>query len=64
MGSQKLSDMLRYILTRRLAREQLGVVQDLGNTMIATSICGLGQVVANPILSVMKHFPEDLAKYF
>jgi NADH:ubiquinone oxidoreductase subunit F (NADH-binding)/NADH:ubiquinone oxidoreductase subunit E len=64
MGSQKLSDMIRYVLTRRLPREQLALVQDLGNTMTATSICGLGQVVANPILSVMKHFPEDLDKYF
>jgi NADH:ubiquinone oxidoreductase subunit F (NADH-binding)/NADH:ubiquinone oxidoreductase subunit E len=64
MGSQKLSDIIRYILTHRFPREQLGVVQELGATMTATSICGLGQVVANPILSVMKHFPEELARYF
>ena len=25
---------------------------------------GLGQVVPNPITSVMKHFPEELEKYF
>jgi formate dehydrogenase len=25
------------------------------------SICGLGQAACNPVATVMKHFPEDLA---
>jgi len=32
----------------------------LGETLEQTSICGLGQVALNPILSMLKHFPEEL----
>jgi formate dehydrogenase len=28
--------------------------------MADASICGLGQAAANPLLSVIKHFPEDI----
>ena len=63
MGSQKLTEILTDLVARRFPREGLGVVNELGATMFATSICGLGQVVANPIASVIKHFPEDLERY-
>lgn len=33
---------------------------DLANVMMEASICGLGQAAPNPLLSVMKHFPEDV----
>ena len=29
-------------------------------TMTDASICGLGQAASNPLVSVMKHFPEDM----
>ena len=28
--------------------------------MMDASICGLGQAAPNPLLMVLKHFPEDL----
>jgi formate dehydrogenase len=28
--------------------------------MADASICGLGQAAPNPVLSVMKHFPEEI----
>ncbi len=37
------------------------LLEELCRTMADASICGLGQAAANPILSVMKHFQEDLA---
>jgi NADH:ubiquinone oxidoreductase subunit F (NADH-binding) len=39
------------------------MVQELADTMAGTSICGLGQVAANPITSVIKYFRDDLEKY-
>jgi NADH:ubiquinone oxidoreductase subunit F (NADH-binding) len=30
---------------------------------VDASICGLGQVAANPIATVIKFFPEELNKY-
>ena len=33
---------------------------DLAEVMGQASICGLGQAAPNPLLSVLKHFPEEL----
>ena len=33
---------------------------ELAVTMADASICGLGQAASNPLVSVMKHFPEDV----
>ena len=35
------------------------LLEALGQTMADASICGLGQAAANPLLSVLKHFPEE-----
>ena len=34
---------------------------ELAQAMTDASICGLGQAACNPLRSVMKHFPEDVA---
>ena len=36
------------------------VLKDLAQVMADASICGLGQAAPNPLLSVLKYFPEDL----
>ncbi len=38
-----------------------GLLQELAGVMTDASICGLGQAAANPLLCVMKYFPEELA---
>lgn len=37
-----------------------GLLDELSETMIDASICGLGQAAPNPIRSVMKYFPEEI----
>ncbi|MGB0751312.1 MAG: NADH-ubiquinone oxidoreductase-F iron-sulfur binding region domain-containing protein, partial [Gammaproteobacteria bacterium] len=37
------------------------LLREISQTMTDASICGLGQAAANPLLSVLKHFPEDLS---
>lgn len=37
-----------------------GLLDELGRTMADASICGLGQAAANPLFSVLKHFPEEV----
>src|SRR5262249_41620351 len=64
LGSQKLTDILADVLAGRSNRTQLPMVADLARTMSDSSICGLGQVAANPMTTVMKYFPQDLEKYF
>ena len=36
------------------------LLQELSTAMMDASICGLGQAAPNPLLSVLKHFPEDI----
>lgn len=64
LGSQKMTDILSDILAGRGSRTQLPLVNDLAMTMTITSICGLGQVAANPMVTVMKYFQQDLEKYW
>jgi NADH:ubiquinone oxidoreductase subunit F (NADH-binding) len=39
-------------------RESLDLVPALHETLLETSICGLGQAALNPVLSVLKRFPK------
>jgi NADH:ubiquinone oxidoreductase subunit F (NADH-binding)/NADH:ubiquinone oxidoreductase subunit E len=39
-----------------------GLLDELSAAMRDASICGLGQAAPNPLLSVLKYFPEELAK--
>jgi NADH:ubiquinone oxidoreductase subunit F (NADH-binding)/NADH:ubiquinone oxidoreductase subunit E len=59
VGSQQAVEILERAASGQ--RRELEVLPDLGETMAQTSICGLGQVALNPILSVMKHWPEEAA---
>ncbi len=36
------------------------LLEELSRAMMDASICGLGQAAPNPLLSVIRHFPEDL----
>jgi formate dehydrogenase len=38
----------------------IGALNDLATVMADASICGLGQAAPNPLLSVLKFFPEDI----
>jgi formate dehydrogenase len=36
------------------------LLQELSQAMIDASICGLGQAAPNPVLSVLKYFPQEV----
>jgi len=62
LGSEKLVQMSQRLKDRRLRPVQLQLARDLGQTMILTSICGLGQVAPRPLLSLADHFPDELER--
>jgi formate dehydrogenase len=37
------------------------LLQELSDTMASASICGLGQAAPNPLLCLLKYFPEELS---
>ena len=43
-----------------VANPDTALLSELSVAMADTSICGLGQAASNPLVSVMKHFPEDV----
>ncbi|RMF85854.1 MAG: nitroreductase family protein, partial [Nitrospinota bacterium] len=63
IGSAKAVTMLETMLEQGGDPSQIALLESLAHTMAQTSICGLGQVALHPILSVIKHFPEDVARY-
>ena len=55
-----------HILNHKMGNLQqqswdVDALTDLATVMAEASICGLGQAAPNPLLSVLKHFPEDLS---
>lgn len=58
MGSQKLVEMLKGWTEGRSSDQDLKLLDELSAALRLTSICGLGQVVPVPILSVLKHFRD------
>jgi len=64
IGTQKLVDILmgwtRGRLTTGSAKEELELLDELSDAMKVASICGLGQFTPYPILSVIKHFREEI----
>ena len=42
------------------SRWDVPLLEELSRTMADASICGLGQAAANPLLSVLRYFPEDV----
>ena len=60
-GTEKAVRLLDDLQAGRGNRAQVELLPQLGETLRLTSICGLGQVALNPILSVLEHFPDSVA---
>ncbi len=58
VGSQKAVQILEGVACGASSNSELAILPELGDTLEQTSICGLGQVALNPILSLMKNVPE------
>jgi formate dehydrogenase beta subunit len=59
-GSQKLVDMLAAWTKGQGGPGDRPLLDELSHALRLTSICGLGQVVPVPIVSVMKHFAQEI----
>jgi NADH:ubiquinone oxidoreductase subunit F (NADH-binding) len=45
------------VLIERREEKGLGLLPQLNEALLETSLCGLGQVALTPVLSVLEHFP-------
>jgi NADH:ubiquinone oxidoreductase subunit F (NADH-binding)/NADH:ubiquinone oxidoreductase subunit E len=64
VGSQKMVDLLTRWTQGNLNQAEfsadLALIEELSQAMSLTSICGLGQIVPAPILSVLKYFRPEI----
>ena len=57
----KVSSVL-HRLRAAPTQTDLALLGDVGQAMRDASICGLGQAAPNPLLCVLKYFPDELSK--
>jgi NADH:ubiquinone oxidoreductase subunit F (NADH-binding)/NADH:ubiquinone oxidoreductase subunit E len=60
VGSEKAVQILDGVACGQSDVSELAILPELGETLEQTSICGLGQVALNPILSLMNNVPESV----
>lgn len=60
LGSQQAVKILEAVQSGESTCQSLDVLPELGETLEQTSICGLGQVALNPILSLMQNVPGSI----
>ena len=58
-GTQRMREILTRICEGRGLETDLDTLQDLAWVMKETSLCGLGQTAANPVLTTLRYFRNE-----
>ena len=59
LGIDRMLEIITDITEGRGKPEQISLLEDLGETMSLTSLCGLGKTAANPVLTTLKYFRDE-----
>ena len=59
IGSTRGMEIIDKIMAGQNKFENAELIEDLCDTMLHGSLCALGGMIPFPVLSAMKHFPED-----
>jgi formate dehydrogenase iron-sulfur subunit len=59
IGSTRGVETIDKIRAGNRVSENIAVLEDLSNTMKFGSLCALGGFTPYPVMSALKHFPED-----
>ena len=59
VGLRQMLNILERITSGEGKMEDLDTLQTLGELIIKTSLCGLGQTAPNPVLSTLKYFRDE-----
>lgn len=58
-GTKRMLEILERITQGEGTLEDLDHLEELGNMIKESSLCGLGQTAPNPVLSTLKHFRSE-----
>lgn len=61
LGSVRGTEVMDKIIARDSVDENIGLLQDLCDTMELGSLCAMGGMTPHPVRSALKYFPEDFA---
>ena len=59
VGTKRLLEILNRITAGKGKEGDIELLEDLGNDIKASSLCGLGQTAPNPILSTLRYFRHE-----
>lgn len=62
IGSTRGVEVIQKIRNGQQREQQITLLRDLCDTMLAGSLCALGGMAPYPVLSALKHFPEDFGE--
>ena len=58
-GTQRMWEILDDVTTGKATAAQLDLLEELAEVVKDTSLCGLGQTAATPVLSTLRYFREE-----
>jgi len=58
-GTQQMYDIVKRITEGNGKKEDIELLENLGNVVKVASMCGLGQTAANPVLSTIRYFRDE-----
>lgn len=59
VGVDRMLEIVTDITEGRGKFEQISLLEELGDTISHTALCGLGKTAANPVLSTLRYFREE-----
>ncbi len=59
VGTVELHGLLDKLATGQATKADMELLEELCDLVRNTSLCGLGQSAPNPVLSTLRHFPEE-----
>lgn len=62
-GTKRMLEILERITRGEGQEGDIELLEELGETIKATAICGLGQTAPNPVLSTIKNFREEYEEH-
>lgn len=62
-GTRRMLEILEDIVAGKGTLEQLDMLQELGEAITDTALCGLGKSAALPVLSTLKNFREEYLEH-
>lgn len=63
IGGRTLLNLLDKVSKGSATDSDISTMEDLSHAMQRASLCGLGQTTPNPVLSVIRHFGDELGEH-